>query len=386
MEDAPHSVKQPAYPTARKAAARVRAHLSESRISKQQRGAQDLASLPDESAIETIIDCAFWAGLRHEERYPPRVSLAFLSPAETRLPLIFAQPLPLTPETVTRLAPAVERPGIHLGVWRESDEFHIWGATRTLPGLCFVVEVVDPGLLAIKRSRARESGKFVNIAVLEGDQIKVLDNQVPGLSNSPAVVNALLGFDSPGSSPDFLSIVIQLSVSMRAHGRGGSVLVVPDGTEAWRESILGPTPYSVRPPYSELVGLLHELQNESPPRQAQGALRRAVEAVAGLTAVDGAMVLTDRGEVLAFGAKIGQRDGCGRVEHVIDTEPVEGSVARLVHPTQLGGTRHLSAAQFAQDQTDSVALVASQDGRFTVFAWTAMKAAVQAYRVDALLL
>ena len=118
------------------------------------------------------------------------------------------------------------------------------------------MEVVDPGLLVIKRCRARESAKFVNIAVLEGDQIKVLDDRVLGLSNSPAVVNSLLGFDSPGSSPDFLSIVIQLSVSMRAHGRGGSALIVPHGTEAWRESILGPTPYSVRPPYSELVGLL----------------------------------------------------------------------------------------------------------------------------------
>lgn len=379
-------MKQPAYSTAREAAARVRAQLSERRIAEQQRGTQDLASLPDESSIETIIDCAFWAGLRHEERYPPRVSLAFLSPAETRLPLRFERPLALTPEAVTRLAPAVERPGIHLGVWREGEEFLIWGATRTLPGLCFVVEVVDPGLLVLKRSRARESGKFVNIAVLEGDQIKILNNQVLDLSNSPAVVNSLLGFDSPGSSPDFLSIVIQLSVSMRAHGRGGSVLIVPHGTESWRESILGPTPYSVRPPYSELVGLLQELQNESPPRQTQGALRRAIEAVAGLTAVDGAMVLTDRGEVLAFGAKIGQRDGCARVEHVIDTEPVEGAVARLVHPAQLGGTRHLSAAQFAQDQTNSVAMVASQDGRFTVFAWMAPKATVHAYRVEALLL
>ena len=116
-------MKQPAYPMARTAAARVRAHLSERRIAEQQRGAQNLAPLPDESAIETILDCAFWSGLKHEERYPPRVSLAFLSPADTPLPLIFARPLPLTPEALTRLAPAVERPGIHLGVWREGEEF-----------------------------------------------------------------------------------------------------------------------------------------------------------------------------------------------------------------------------------------------------------------------
>ena len=55
---------------------------------------------------------------------------------------------------------------------------------------------------------------------------------------------------------------------------------------------------------------------------------------------------------------------------MIVTEPVEGARPEVVSPAQLGGTRHLSAAQFVRDQHDSVALVASQDGRFTVFAWS----------------
>ena len=67
------------------------------------------------------------------------------------------------------------------------------------------------------------------------------------------------------------------------------------------------------------------------------------------------------------------------------TEPVEGAEPMLVHPSQFGGTRHLSAAQFAQDQRDAVALVASQDGRFTVFKWTPCENMVHAHRVDALL-
>jgi hypothetical protein len=355
-------------------------------VAEQDRGTEDLASLPDDTAIEAMVDCAFWASLRHEERYPPHISLAFLSPAQARLPLTFERPLPLTPEAVTRLAPAVERPGIHLGVWRDNEEFYVWGATRTLPALCFVLEVIDPGLLVIKSRRVQESGKFVNVAVLEGDQIKVLDNQVLSLPDSPAVVASLLGFDSPASSADFISVLIQLSVSMRAHGRGGSVLIVPHGTQAWRESIFGPTPYAVLPPYSELAGLLHEQPEEKRQRQWHETLRRAVDVVAGLTAVDGAMVLTDQGAVLAFGAKIGRREGCARIEQVTDTEPIEGAVARVVHPGQLGGTRHVSAAQFAQDQIDSVTLVASQDGRFTVFAWSALKETVHAYRVEALLL
>jgi DNA integrity scanning protein DisA with diadenylate cyclase activity len=68
------------------------------------------------------------------------------------------------------------------------------------------------------------------------------------------------------------------------------------------------------------------------------------------------------------------------------TEPIEGSAAATVHPAELGGTRHLSAAQFVQDQHDAVALVASQDGRFTIFAWSPCETMVHAHRVESLLL
>ena len=118
----------------------------------------------------------------------------------------------------------------------------------------------------------------------------------------------------------------------------------------------------------------------------QEALARAVDVVAGLTAVDGATIITDRYELLAFGAKIGRRDGSPRIESVMVTEPIEGSVATTMNPVELGGTRHLSAAQFVHDQQNAVALVASQDGRFTVFAWSPCETSVHAHRVEALLL
>jgi hypothetical protein len=116
------------------------------------------------------------------------------------------------------------------------------------------------------------------------------------------------------------------------------------------------------------------------------ALAMAVSGIGGLTAVDGATVLTDRYDLLAFGAKIARREGRPRVEHVLVTEPVDGASPVRVHPSELGGTRHLSAAQFVQDQRDSLALVASQDGRFTVFAWSPCEDVVHAHRVEALLL
>src|SRR5205823_12955433 len=104
------------------------------------------------------------------------------------------------------------------------------------------------------------------------------------------------------------------------------------------------------------------------------------------TAVDGATVISDHFHLLAFGVKILPREGAAHVASVLVTEPIEGSVDQLVEPAQLGNTRHLSAAQFVSDQRDAIALVASQDGRFTVFAWSPCESTVHAHRVEALLL
>lgn len=93
--------------------------------------------------------------------------------------MMFERPLPLVPDALTRLAPAVERPGIHLGVWRVGGALLVWGTTRTIPTLCFVLEVVAPGLLVVKPRRGTEAAKFVNVAVLEGDVIKALTTGAP---------------------------------------------------------------------------------------------------------------------------------------------------------------------------------------------------------------
>jgi hypothetical protein len=263
----------------------------------------------------------------------------------------------------------------------------MWGTTRTVPRFCFVLEVIEPGLLVVKYRRGQDPGKFVNVVVLKGDQIKVLDEEGTELPDCPDLLMPMLGFGSPASSAvDSVNVLMQLAVSMRSHGRGGSLLVVPQGSEAWRDSIVKPVSYSVVPPFSELAELMRQDAGERSRRLWQEALIDAVEAIAGLTAVDGATVISDQYELLAFGAKISRRDGGAQVEQVVVTEPIIGGAASVVHPVQLGGTRHLSAAQFAQDQRQAVALVASQDGRFTVFAWSPCEEMVHAHRIETLLL
>jgi hypothetical protein len=381
----PDMATSPAYPAAHIVAPKIHRHFARHLGEAAQRGEVDLASVPDAETVETLIETAFWSSLRREENYIPRISLALLSPDQSAHPMLFDTGLALEPGKLAKVAPAVERAGIHLGVWRNGRELQVWGTTRSIPTFCIVVEVAAPGLIVVKHHRGEEAGKFINVAVIEGDQVKMVDEKASSLPDCPALLTSLLGFDSPGSWLDEVNVLVQLAVSMRAHGRGGSLLVVPDSSDGWRESMVRPIPYGVVPPFTELAALARDEAQEDQ-RIWQDKVERAVEAIAGLTAVDGATVITSDYQLLAFGAKIARRKGSPQVEQVTLTEPIEGNVPQQLNPSTLGGTRHLSAAQFVHDQRDSIALVASQDGRFTVFAWSPCEDTVHAHRVETLLL
>ena len=92
------------------------------------------------------------------------------------------------------------------------------------------------------------------------------------------------------------NVLVQLAVSMRAHGRGGLLLVVPAGERpagASRSSSRSPT--GSTPPFTR-AGRPDAAAAAPTARPASGRTRvdRAVDAIAGLTAVDGATIMTDR--------------------------------------------------------------------------------------------
>ena len=378
------------YHAAHTVAATIETHFGEHLAEARARGESGLAQIPSARAIEIMIDATFWASFRPEEGRFPKISLAFVPPEQARQPLTFAQRLPLNTATLTKLAPAVERPGIHLGVWREQvgnqEELYVWGATRKVPSLGFVLEDIEPGLLVIKHRRAAGFGKFANVAVLKGEQVKIIDEEGQSLPDCPDLLKSLHAFIAREQYLPEVNALVQLAASMRAHGQGGTLLVVPDGSEQWRESIVHPVLYSVVPPYGRLANLIIQGAARAGENEWEAALRNVVDAVAGLTAVDGATVITSTYDVLAFGAKIKRAAESEPVEQVMLTEPIVGNQAEVAHPVLHGGTRHLSAAQFIHDQRDCLGLVASQDGRFTVFAWSPCEQMVHAHRVDVLLM
>jgi len=376
------------YPPASIVAPTVEQHFKRHITEARQQGETELAPQPDAPTIEAIIDATFWASFRPEEGRFPKISLAYLSPEQAGQPLLLARPLPLTPAVLTKLAPAVERPEIHLGVWSIDNELQVWGATKRIPSFCFVLEDIEPGLLVIKHRRIEGFGKYANVVVLKGEQIKVIDEKGTSLPDCPALLKALLAFTSsdPDGKHPGMNVLVQLAASMRAHGHGGALLVVPTGSGAWQSSIAQPILYSTAPPFASLAELMRQDVEEEDERQWEGAVRRSVDTIAGLTAVDGATIITDQYELLAFGAKIRRPPGSLPVDHWVITEPIVGNESTVVQPTEHGGTRHLSAAQFVFDQRDALALVASQDGRFTIFAWSPCEDMVHAHRVDVLLM
>src|SRR2546426_6053644 len=289
--------REATYHAARAVAATVEAHFGRHLAEARQRGERELAHAPTARAIETMIDATFWASFRPEEGRFPKISLAFLPPEQAGQPLMFEHRLPLTTAILTKLAAAVERPGIHLGVWREAksdrDDLYLWGATRMIPSLGFVLEDIEPGLLVIKHRRIDGFGKFANVAILKGEQTKIVDEQGTSLPDCPDLLKSLLAFTSPARWHDSVNVLVQLAASMRAHGHGGTLLVVPGGTSQWRESIVHPLIYSVAPSSSKLAKLIRKGSNPETEGEWQASLSNAVDTVAGLTAGGGATLISD---------------------------------------------------------------------------------------------
>ena len=365
-------------------AAAIEAKYAEQRGSLRHR--RELAPVVDAATIASLAATAFWTSLRREEGRTPKLSLAYLPPEAAEGAFRFDRPLAMDPDVLIRLGPAVERSGIHVGVWRGDDGYVAWGIVRELPDVCVVLEVFEPGLLAFKYSRDEVLGKFGNVAVLNGDEVNIVDESFTERPSCPSVLTSLVSFDPGRLWHSEGSVFVRLAASMRAHGHGGILLVVPTGDDAWRDSIAWPAPYAAVPAFTRLADVTPRSLLAERDHERELALLRAIDAVAGFTAVDGATVLDRHHDVLAFGAMITPVTKGRTVERVRLTEPVRGNVSAIVEVGAVGNARHRSAAQFVQDQHDALALVASQDGRFTAFAWSEPDHLVHAYRIDALLL
>ena len=94
-------------------------------------------------------------------------------------------------------------------------------------------------------------------------------------------------------------------------------------------------------------------------RDIEDSSRDAARFIASLTAVDGAVVLTDKLRIIGFGGEVrGSAPGTDTI-HIAQNE--EGDKITAV-PFTGYGTRHRSAFRFVENMEPSVAFILSQDG------------------------
>jgi hypothetical protein len=143
----------------------------------------------------------------------------------------------LAAEALAKLAPAVERPGIHLGVAQTGDT-GVWGTTRTLRG----------SRSSWKWSRL---GCWCQVPARHHGKVRQRGCARRRSGEGRRRRHGAPRFEAPAAWGHSANVFVRLAVSMRAHGRGGSLLVVPAGTDRWRKSIVQPIRYSVAPPCAD---------------------------------------------------------------------------------------------------------------------------------------
>lgn len=121
------------------------------------------------------------------------------------------------------------------------------------------------------------------------------------------------------------------------------------------------------PSRSSPIGWIEYAQSEvTAIKELDAALFEVAHFVADLAQVDGAVVLTDRLDVIGFGGEIAARGPeLTRVSRALDLEGTRREWVR----TDRVGTRHRSAYRLCQEAHDVVAVVVSQDGGLRFVRW-----------------
>jgi len=322
--------------------------------------------IPQRRHLEALVEKAFWASLQKEEGRSLSFSIGYDAPSPDRLlTVMFGEPLLFDVKTLTKLAPAVGNPDSGIAVSASDGKpLQVTGilAVNSAP---FRIKVLDPGMLIL-------SFASDNVAIISGDEAVFVRDRL--LSRSSSIWSKLQGTqgatDYSAFSDPRVNVILDAVKSMRALGHGGALLIVPND-ERWKKSI-DHISYPIDPKFTQVSQTIKEMsEDEGKDEQLRSSNRWVLEmsakAIAQLTAVDGATVVTHDLDAVAFGAKI--KEAAESFE-VIEIDPLdhEGYIHQTV-VEKIGGKRHQSAARFIYNQRDAVALVASQDGNVTAFVW-----------------
>lgn len=351
------------------------------------------ADAPDLSALQIamLLETAYWASLlSNEERHTSVRIAAVIRSAFSELPQ-FSDPVPFNEANIAKLAPAVPPRGWLLV---DAENLTIFAICREPLSFneTITLDVVRPGVIRVGLGVFRT---FIVIAgrrtqfVLGGGGIELADSLRKALRVVLPIDNF---FETQAVWREALALA-DIARAVRRHGHGGALVFVPDQDDTWLASIDpfgfmlsvrdAAIPLSIRAELNtahRAGAAIQALWKSNISDDDKLALtsksiasdifdRTAVESIARLAAVDGAVMLTSTARLVGFGAKIAVK---GTPPRVVWTMP--SSERQLVVDCELevlGGMRHQSAARFVGVNRDCAALVVSEDGPMSLMSWHA---------------
>ena len=337
------------------------------------------SSLPSKEHLETLINYSFWASLQKEEGRQIKFSLVY-GPFESKVePFIFNEPLAFDQNTLVKLAPALKS-NLEIVTYINNDNsLEIWGFADPYLDL-FRVKVIEAATLMIS---------YLGIKVLlTGTRIEFVTSDrlfMPNVSNSIPSNDPIDALNKKCSYLLLFAAFYIIAKEIRSQGHGGTLLIVPNKKDEWKQSIKFPVSYLLKTPYEKPKRSLQNIDNEwtksgagfkNPAylvsdeyRVLQKNLNELLEVIGKLASVDGAVLISYDLELLAFGAKIKPINSDNCPESISIFEPFEHRVAKNISLKEIGGTRHQSTAQFIFDQQEALAFVVSQDNKISAFSW-----------------
>ena len=333
--------------------------------------------------IKTLIETCFWASLEKEEGNFNNFSIVFQppNPDDSEVDFVFKNDIEFNITNLKKLAPAFNSNEYQIGVWfDENNKLRIWGVIQKLIWFLTISSISSGKLLVNCLAGMNHSFKIA----LTSSEIGFMNPFL--LSSNPLyewldIDTAFISLQKRGDFQRIFSYMFN-------YGRGGAILLIRENESKWKTSIRS-IPYEnfhlskytygeiylKYEVYKEFAAFAYEQKEpsklERENRKNKLSLRhsaafKALNAISKLTTIDGATVLSENLNVLAFGVKIGAKE----IQEIAITEPFENSEVKKLHKSDWKvGMRHTSATEFINEQRDCLAIVVSEDRKVSLISW-----------------
>lgn len=341
--------------------------------------------------IKILVQHCLQASLEREEDSfnSFAVTLEPQDPEYSREQFVFETPIPFSATSLKKLASAINPNKYHIGVWLRNGKLEIWGYKQNI--LSFIsISSLSPGKITYTCIAGIDSSFKCLITFSQSGFLNPMDSDSPLRKWLSRQYRDISDFQKLVDLHYAITRIFDL-------GKGGTILLTKAGTSKFLESLNQPLLYRIKNPSIDLQ--FPQLQDKQEMwkkmqsnanldvklnTQAKVAFRNelslktleakyALDNIANLSTVDGAVLLDENFTLIGFGAKIvipekEQQDLLYRHSYETDLKPTRSS--------ECGGMRHQSAISFISEQHDCLAIVVSEDKRVSLFYWDESKKSV----------